>query len=145
MKDGDEISRLLFSVIDNLMLRNPKGVTSGVLLGVTLSIFSKVLQPYVLSKTGYIDLSVVNFLEWIFLGVAICSVPYFLKPDLPGNASAVLIAIKAIQKSSLSSQEKRYRQRKLLEDFSKSILSQDSVDDRSLDRQRKTISSDGEV
>ncbi|MEA5449442.1 hypothetical protein VB780_12735 [Leptolyngbya sp. CCNP1308] len=118
---NDSASKIALSVIDNLILKNPKGVAAGTLLAWFLNTLSTILSPLILKEFG-IDLSSVGLWGWMGIGIPAFSISYFLKKDLPEDAQALSAAIDIIDKTRLSNAEKRYHQRKLIDDFSMEIV-----------------------
>ncbi|MBE9160664.1 hypothetical protein IQ265_28145 [Nodosilinea sp. LEGE 06152] len=139
MNNADDTSKILLSVIDNLILKNPKGVAAGMLAAWFLCTISPIISPLIHKEFG-LDLSSVGLWGWMGISIPIFNIPYFFKKDLPEDAKGLLVAIDIINKTNLSKAEKRYRQRKLIEDYSMNLLTKDNEQKQlSLEKTKSTI------
>ena len=123
MKKSGEISSLVIErALDILLMKHPVRTAIGVMLGLTLSLLASLFSP-ALAKVGMVGVANVRDWQWIPLGIVLAHartlIDYvFTRPV--GNES-VDEAIRLIDASNLSKEEKRTQYRALINAVLKNV------------------------
>jgi hypothetical protein len=138
IEKADRISRIINIAVDLLLINYPTRTSLGVVLGIVLDFFFSLFYPLI-SRNEYLDPERISRWQFAAVGVLIVHLPTirgFLskQPDFP---EPIENAIKVIEGSNLSKEEKRQQYRLLIEKVLESVVLNKDTDAEMKDIQQK--------